>query len=184
MDNPVTSGQSRPSARTHAATVTTRMLVLTSPLLAVGCTWLAAHRTVPAVGIVIPMLAAACAARPDSHIGLIVVLVIGIQWLATVHDQTTPWSAGAAVALTTFHAAMAAATLAPAAAAWTPAMRRRWVRRPVILMAGSAGTWLIVAAVHWHRPARNSVLAVASLVALAGAGLWARDGTIRAGPPD
>ena len=159
-----------------------RLLVLTSPLLAVGCTCLAAHRTVPAAGIVVLLLAAACAARPDSHIGLLVVLVIGTEWLATVHDRTTPWSVGAAVALTVFHASMAAATVAPPAAAWTPAMCRRWVRRPSILMAGSAGTWTVVAAVHSHQLIRGSALVVASLVVLALAGLWARDGTIGAGP--
>ncbi|MEP7113523.1 MAG: hypothetical protein ABI862_09680 [Ilumatobacteraceae bacterium] len=184
MSDQLTSGPSRPWGHALVAAVTMRTLVLTSPLLAVGCTWLAAHRTMPAVGIVLVLLAAACAARPDSHLGLLVVVVIGIQWLATVHNRTTPWSVGAAVALAVFHASMAAATVASPAAPWTRAMCRRWVRRLVILIAGSAGTWLIVSAVNRHRPASGSVLVVASLVALAIAGLWARDGTIRAHPPE
>jgi hypothetical protein len=169
---------SSPLAGACATALVLRALVLASPLLAAGCTWRAAHHTVPIVGVVVAVMAGACALHPDSHLGLLVVLVLGAEWLATVHDQATPWSVGAGVALTMFHASLAAATVAPPAATWTRAMCRRWLRRPLMLILGSAGTWAIVVAVHHLRVAGSAVLLVASVVALVLAALWARKGTL------
>ena len=151
-------------------------------MIAVACTSLAAGHTVPAVNAVILALAFGCVVHPDSHVGLLVVLVVAIQWLATVHDRTTPWSVGAAAALAVFHASMAAASVAPPAATWTRAMCRRWMRRSLAVMVASVGTWAVVAAIHGHHVASSAVLVAASLVAIAIAGLWARDGTLVAGP--
>ena len=90
-----------------------RVLMLTSTVVAVGCTWLAAGHTVLVVDVVIVGLALVCVVLPDSHVGLLVVLVVGVEWLATVHDRTTPWSVGAAASLAVFHASMAAASCRP-----------------------------------------------------------------------
>jgi hypothetical protein len=158
-----------------------RVLILSSTMSAVACTWLAAGHTVPIVNFVIFGLALACVVVPDSHIGLLVVLVVAIEWLATVHDRTTPWSVGAAAALTVFHASMAAASVAPPAARWTRAMCRRWMRRSLAVMVASVGTWAFVAAIHGRLVAGSGVLVAASLAAIAIAGLWARDGTLDAG---
>ena len=127
------------------------------------------------------MLMSPAVVLPDSHLGLLVVLLIGMEWLATVHDRATPWSVGAAVSLAVFHASMAAASVAPPAATWTRAMRRRWMRRSAALMVASAGTWAVVAAISGHHVASSSVLVAASLAAIASAGLWAREGTFDAG---
>jgi hypothetical protein len=159
-----------------------RVLILASTVVAVGCTWLAAGHTVPVVNVVIFGLALACAVAPDSHVGLLVVLVVGVEWLVTVHDRATPWSVGAAVSLAVFHASMAAASVAPPAATWTRAMCRRWMRRSLAVMVASVGTWVVVAASHGHHVASSAVLVAASLVTIAIAGLWARDGTLDAGP--
>jgi hypothetical protein len=159
-----------------------RVLILASTVVAVGCTWLAAGHTVPLVDVVILGLALACVALPDSHIGLLVVVVLGLEWLVTVHNRATPWSVGAAVSLAVFHASMAAASVAPPAATWTRAMCRRWMRQSLAVMVASVGTWAVVAAIHGHHEASSAVLVAASLVAIAIAGLWARDGTLDAGP--
>jgi hypothetical protein len=169
-------------SRARGSGAVLRALMLMSPAVAVGCTWLAAGHTVPVINVVIFGLALLCVVLPDSHFGLLVVLLIGIEWLATVHDRTTPWSIVAAVSLVVFHASMAAASVAPPAATWTRAMRRRWMRRSAALMVASAGTWAVVAAIRGHDVASSAVLVAASLIALASAGLWAREGTFDAGP--
>ena len=170
------------SSRVRGAGLVLRVLILASTVVAVGCTWLAAGHTVPVVNVVIVGLALACAVAPDSHVGLLVVLVVGVEWLVTVHDRATPWSVGAAVSLAVFHASMAAASVAPPAARWTRAMCRRWMRRSLAVMLASVGTWVVVAAIHGHHVASSAMLVAASLVTIAIAGLWARDGTLDAGP--
>jgi hypothetical protein len=172
----------RQLARSRGVAVLLRALVLTGPLVAVGFTSLASDHTIPVINIAVVALAPVCAVLPDSHVGLLVVLLLGVEWLATVHDPTTPWSIGAAVSLTVFHASMAAASVAPPAATWTRAMCRRWVRRCLVVMVASAGTWAVVAAIHGHDVAGSAVLVAVALVALAIAGLWARGVTLDAGP--
>ena len=169
------------STRTYATTMMLPGLVLTSPILAVLCTWLAAHRAVPAVGLLVLVLAGACTWRPDSHVGVLVIVVIAAQWMALVDDHASPWAVGVAVALTLFHTSMAAVTIAPPDAGWTPAMCRRWVRRASVLVAASAGTWGIVVLLDDHRPTAGTALVVASLFALALGGLWARGGQLKGG---
>jgi hypothetical protein len=159
-----------------------RVLILASTVVAVGCTRLAAGHTVLLVNVVIFGLALVCVALPDSHVGLLVVLIVGVEWLATVHDRATPWSVGAAVSLAVFHASMAAAGVAPPTATWTRAMCRRWIRRSLAVMVASVGTWVVVAAIHGHHVASSAVLVAASLATIAVAGLWARAGTLDAGP--
>jgi len=153
--------------------VVVRSLIVLSPLAAIGATWLAAHRTVPAVTAPVLLLSIACAARPASHLGLPVVAGIAIQWIAIVHDHTTPWSIAAAAALAVFHVAQAAATVAPPTATWTPAMRVRWIRRSSILIIASAFTWACVELLNSHTPAASTALLTTALLTLAATGLWA-----------
>ena len=164
-------------SRASGAAVVLRVLVLISAVVAVACTWLAAGHTVPFLNMVIFGLALACVVLPDSHVGVLVVLFVGIEWLATVHDRTTPWSMGVAGALAVFHTSVAAASVAPSAAPWTGAMCRRWVRRSAVVMVASAGTWAIVAVARGHHVASGALLITASLIALATAGLWGREGS-------
>jgi len=161
-----------------------RSLIVLSPLAAVGITWLAADRSLPGVAVLVVLLAGVCATRPGSHLGVLVVAAIAIQWLAIVHNHTTPWSIGAAAALTIFHAAQAAATVAPTTAAWTPAMWRRWSRRAAALFIASAATWIIVALTNAHQPAASTVLLTASLLVLASGAVWAGQGNTRPHTPE
>ena len=171
-----------PLSRVRGVGLMLRVLIPTSTVVAVGCTWLAAGHTVLVVNVVIFGLALACAVAPDSHVGLLVVLVVSVEWLVTVHDQATPWSVGAAASLAVFHASMAAASVAPPLATWTRGMCRRWIRRSLAVMTASVGTWAVVTAVHRRHEASSAVLVAASLVAIAIAGLWARDGTLDGRP--
>jgi len=154
-----------------------RGLVLTSPLVGVACTWLAADRTIIALDVAVVALAIVCAVLPDSHTGSLVVVIVGIEWWATVDDPVSPWLLAAALALTVFHVSMAAATVAPTAARWTPAMSRRWLRRTAVVGAATCVMWAAVAVIGDHRFPGNSLLLAAALVALAVAALWARTGS-------
>jgi len=155
-----------------------RGLVLTSPLVGVACTWLAADRTIIALDVVVVALAIVCAVLPDSHTGSLVVVIVGIEWWATVDDPVSPWLLAAALALTVFHVSMAAATVAPPAARWTPAMSRRWLRRSAVVGAATFVGWAGVALIGDHRVHGNSLLLAAALVTLACAVMWARTGSI------
>ena len=90
-----------------------RVLIGISPMVARACTILAADRTIPIVPFVIVALALACVVLPDSPIGLVVVVLIGIQWWVTVEDSSTPWSIAVAGALAVFHTSLAAASVVP-----------------------------------------------------------------------
>ena len=155
-----------------------RGLVLTSPLVAVACTWLAADRTVPALDVAVAGLAIVCAVLPDSHAGSLVVVLVGIEWWATVDDRVSAWLLAAALALAAFHASMAAATVAPLAARWTPAMSRRWLRRTAVVGGATCIMWAGVALIGDHRVHGNSLLLAAALVTLALGAMWARGGSV------
>ena len=164
--------------RPARSAVVLRSLIVLSPLLAVGTTWLAAGRNLPAVAVLVALLSGACAVRPNSHIGVLVVATVAIEWLTSVHQHTSLWSIGTAAALTVFHTALAAATVAPTTAPWTRAMRLRWTRRAAVLIVACAAVWVVVAIADAHQLAAGSVLWAAALMVLAAGGLWARSGNL------
>lgn len=153
-----------------------RSLVVVSPLSAVGVTWLAAGRARPEVAVLVALLAMASAARPNGHLGLLVVAAVTVQWIAMVDDHATPWSVGCASALMVFHASLAAATVAPPTAAWTPAMARRWCRRAAVLALAGSVTWVLVAIAKSLRPAGTTAVLVAALLVLSVGAVWASSG--------
>jgi hypothetical protein len=156
-----------------------RVLILTAPLMALGATSAAGH-TNPAITLAVLGATMFCILRPDSHLGLLVVLLIGGQWLANVHTPTTPWSLATAAALAVFHAALAAASAIPPAAAWTTAMFVRWTRRTSTVVAASGATWTMLTLIDNVDLAGNPALLTISLLVIAGGGLWARTGTLGA----
>ena len=155
-----------------------RLCILGAPLIAVGATSAAGYTT-SAVNVAVVAAAFVCALAPDSHTGLLVVGLIAIQWTVAVHDTTTPWVLAVAVSISVFHAALAAAIAVPPAARWTRAMVVRWTRRLVALVLASGCTWVVVRLVDTVEVAGSALLVTASLVVLAVAGLWAREGRLR-----
>ncbi len=178
------SATSTPRDQPDISAIVLRSLIVLSALAAIGFTWLAAGRVLPGAVLFVVVLSGACAIRPDSHFGVLIVAAISVEWLTIVHNHTTPWSIGAAAALTVLHTANAAATVAPATAAWTQSMRRRWFRRATTLVAGCAATWTIVAITNSTRAGANPVLLTASLLLLAAGALWARRGNPTAQPSE
>lgn len=157
------------------------LLIVACPLAAVAATWLVAGRTLPLVGILVAVTSIACAVRPASHLGVVVVAVVTIQWVVVVDQRTTAWTLAAAVALVGFHAAMAAATIAPPTAPWSPAVRRRWTRRSLSLAGACAAMWGLVRVVDSLSVASSSILAAAALIVLASGAIWTLHGRLR--PP-
>ncbi len=155
-----------------------RVMIGASALVALGCTMAAADDTLPIVKFVIVVLALVCVVVPDGPIGLLVVVLIGIEWLATVDDVTTPWSIAAAASLTVFHVSLAAASVVPPSATWTRSMCRRWGFRCLIVMALGCFTWAVVAALQDRNAASSEVLLAASVLTLAIAGVWVRSGSL------
>lgn len=161
-----------PLGRGDAAGLAIRGLVLVLPALAVAATWAAAGRGRPFVVLFALGLGVLCARHPDRHAGLVVVATVGIDWWATVDDPVTPWSLVVAALLAVFHAASAAAGVAPPKATWTRAMGRRWLRRTGVLLVAAACAWGVVAALDGRAGRGRSLVLVASLAIIAAAALW------------
>ena len=161
-----------------------RVVIGISPMVALACTILAADRTLPIVPFVVVALALGCVVLPDSPIGLIVVVLIGIQWWVTVENSSTPWSIAVAAALAVFHTSLAAAGVVPPSAAWTSAMIRRWMRRGATLLLAVPVLWLVTVVVQDRATQSSEILLAASILAMVTAAVWARAGTLSGGRPD
>ncbi len=157
-----------------------RMLVLVCPIVALVCTRMAGGRVPTVIEIVVVVATLWCVVVPDSHVGMLVVALIGIGWLVAVDDTTSPWSLVVALVLLVFHVSLAAASIAAPGAVWSQAMRRRWGRRTGVLGLACVAVWLLVAAVNRYDLAASSALVAAALVVAAVAGLWAKDATLSA----
>ena len=150
-----------------------RLCILVMPLVALAAT---AHAgtTAPLLSMILLAMAAACAITPDSHLGLLVLVLLAVHWLAVVDDPGTGWAVMMAVALLMFHVSLAAATVAPPAARWTSAMHRRWGVRTAVVVATAGGTWITARGFAAADATGSAPLLGAALVALVIAGLWVR----------
>ncbi len=153
-----------------------RGLILVSPLAALACTRAATDHPLPVIDVVIVILAIGSVFAPDGPLGALVIMLVAIEWGATVHDRTTFWAVAVAAALAMFHVCLAAATVSPPGARWTSAMCRRWTRRAAVAMGSGVTTWAVLVAIDGYEMPSSAILVAASLVVLALAGLWARDG--------
>ena len=151
-----------------------RLTVVVAPLLVLvaargaGATWSGP------VTVVVLVLALGAALEPDSHIGLVVLAVLGWFWLARVPDPTNLWALVAGWAVLAFHAAAALTATAPAGATRSGTVLGRWLWR--VLAAGGATTlvWLLARAAAGLRPAGQAWLTVAALLLAAAFGLGLR----------
>lgn len=159
--------------RLSAHQVVLRAAVVAGPLLTLGATMAARGSFQPIALMLIGVLAVGCALSPDTHVGLLVVLLLALNWLQTVDDETTPWLLVAAAGVLVLHVSMAAATVAPPAARWDRSMARRWSTRTAVVMAATAGAWATALGVtEWDRRGSAPVL-VAALVSTAWLTWWA-----------
>lgn len=166
----------------RGAALFVRLMVVASALVAAGCLAVLTDSSRPWQWLlIIGVPGVACAALPDSHFGLVVVVGVVAAWLTSVDDLTSPWSLVLGVLLAVFHVSMAAAAAAPGAARWTPTMSRRYLQRVVAASLASAFAWLLVVGAAEYEPS-SPVLAVVGLFVLAVGAVWARAGAVRGRP--
>ncbi len=149
-----------------------RLIIVASPMLALVFINAAADSSVVALDLAIIGLAIVCAVVPDSHLGLLVVALIGVDWLITVPISTTPWVMGAALALALFHTSMAAASVAPLATPLPISRRRSFSRRYAVVAAISLPMWLLTTVAQRTGLDGNSDLLAFTLLLLAIAIVW------------
>jgi len=171
-----------PQPRLHPFRLALHGLGVAGVLVALAATRAAGSDTLLAVEVGIIGLVLLSTAAPDTHLGLLIVLLAGSHWLATVDDVTTPWAMGFATGIALAHTSMAAASVSPPAARWSEAMRRRWARRLLTQIAVIVPTWAVVAILAEIDIGANAVVMAGALLVVAVVGLWARHGALERDP--
>lgn len=151
-----------------------RVLVVVGPLLTLSATMAARGAFQPIALLVIGTMAVGCALAPDSHLGLLVVLLASLNWLQTVNDETTPWLLPATGGLLVLHTAMAAATIAPPAASWPHDLVFRWARRVGVVMVATVVAWLVALGVAEVSLDGHALVLIIAMLSVAGLIWWAR----------
>jgi hypothetical protein len=151
-----------------------RLAVLVAPLSALAAGFASAGGWSLWLSVIVVLCAAYCAARPESHVGLGVVVVLALYWLAAVDDLRTPWTLVAALSVAVLHAAMAAAAVAGPAGRWSSPMRVRWLRRFAALGVLTAVAWALEVALAGAQLRGTMVVLLAAMVALTALALLLR----------
>ena len=163
----------RSLGRLRGGGLVARTGVLLGPIIFCASVYAASGEVVRPLAIAIGLMTVVCVVHPDSHAGLVVVVLLGVQWLRAVDEQATPWLLGAVTGLALLHTCLAAATVAPPSARWSTAMTRRWVTRSCVLLATGAAAWAATALADGSRPSGNAVVITAALALSAAGGMWA-----------
>lgn len=153
--------------RASGTTAALRWLALPGGAIAMAATAAAGDRLIPVVAAAAVVLVFWSAVEPDGHVPLLAVLCLGVQWVVVVDDPVTPFAVLAAAGIAVVHVAAAAGGVAPSAARWTAAMRRRWLRRSLLVAPAGAVTWLVVWLLDGADVPASSALVGAALAALA-----------------
>jgi hypothetical protein len=136
------------------------------------------------------LIAGACtvAVRPDTHLGLGVLVAFGWYWLAHVDgdDDRSPWVLLAAAGLLLFHLAASAAALGPPETELPRPLLVAWARRSAPILGAGVALWLVTAGLRRADLHSNAALTTAALLIVV-AGAWiglARSGPSDPAPPD
>lgn len=126
-------------------------------------------RVVPAVIVIVVLLATISAVQPGSQTGTLVIGVVLWQWLAMVDDITTAWSIGVALALLSFHSATALMAVTPHTAAVDRRVLLLWLRRCVIVAAATVAIWSLAHVLESREGGGSVILTLLALVAVTAA---------------
>jgi hypothetical protein len=151
-----------------------RALVLVGPMLAATATMAAHGGFQPIALVVVAVLTIGCAIWPDTHVGLLTILLIAINWIQSVEDVTTPWVVVAASGLLVFHTAMAASTIAPPAARWDRPLVALWVERSAVVIASTAATWAVSVGIDRVDVGASAPALIAALALVSAIAWWTR----------
>ena len=151
-----------------------RLLAVVAPCVALIAAGVASGRWWPVWTVVVVGLAAASAIRPDAHTGLLVPLIVGWLWLVAVDDPGTPWLAGAAVCLLTFHAVLALLASLPVGGAFPVAILVRELGRVGVVAVATFAMWGLVVVLDRRDAAGDGLLTGLALAIVTGAAVVIR----------
>jgi hypothetical protein len=117
--------------------------------------------------VVLCILSAASALRPDLHTGAVIIVVIWWNWIGTVEDVLTPWLLVVSIAVLLFHATTALMATVPPAAIIPRSVLLRWGARTALVAGAAAGVWLVAVAFDSRAWRGNGALAWVALAAIA-----------------
>ncbi|NIR36717.1 MAG: hypothetical protein GWO22_12215 [Actinobacteria bacterium] len=160
-----------------------RALVVAGAAIALGATRAAGGGTVLTLEVGIIGLAVLAAISPDTHLGVLTLLLAGAHWAGTVGDAVSPWTMGFAAGIALTHTSLAFASMAPPGARWSAVPVRRWSRRLLMQIVVIVPTWATVAAIAEIDIGASALVMAGALLVVAAGGLWARHGTLQRNPP-
>lgn len=147
-----------------------RALIMLTALLAVMAQQRAAPGAVLWPALIVLVLAAFTALRPDSPRGAFFLTAYAVLWLLSVPDETTLWALFAAWHLLAFHAAVAFASSGPAGQLPDPMSVRRWLVDAGLVALATWAVWLLAA---WlHESTRSSEMLVGATLLLVVGLIW------------
>lgn len=128
----------------------------------------------PAGLFIVTVLAVASAVRPDTHMGLVLVVVIVWHWLATVDGVGGPWLPLAAVCLLVHHAVIALSASTPIGGVLPTVIVLRWVGRTALVASATVGMWAVVAVFDSRDTPGNALLTALALTIVTGGAVMIR----------
>lgn len=161
------------SRRTIAWQATVRGAIVVSALVALVAADRSADSTLPRFMLLLILaLSVILALYPDSHVGLVIIGIVGYYWAVRANDRAGVWTLIGALAFTVFHSASALATVMPWRGAGNRAIVLRWLRRSTIVGVSATLAWGLSALMVAAEPSTNAVLSGVALVVV-GFGIWA-----------
>ncbi len=179
MNGLATLGYRATLRRSSPHVVVLRLLAFVAPLVVLGATMAALGAVQPVACFVFGVLALACALSRDAHVGMLTMLLLGLNWVQTVDDPTTPWVLLAAAGLVLVHASMAAITVAPPSARWRTDRVGVWAWRSLAAAATAIPVWLLARAIEGRGWSGNAPTLTAALVLVAVGAAWLRRSGVR-----
>lgn len=128
--------------------------------------------------VVVTILAAASAFRPDSHTGIVVIVIVAAHWLATVDRSESPWLPVASVCLLTYHAVTAMTATFPAGGNVPSETIGRWVLRTAVGGGFTVALWALVVFLGRREAPGNGLLTALALAIVAGAAIMIRSRSV------
>lgn len=154
--------------------VAARLVVLLGPLVALLAAAPAGDPPAPWVWVLAVAASTAWAARPDSDVGVLALLLVVVWWALVPGDALHPSVLVAAVAVVAAHVAAVLADAAPAPTPLDPRVVRRWVGRGAVVLVPVPVLWTLARALEgqgappglWPAALLAVLLVLAALVAV------------------
>jgi hypothetical protein len=167
-----TQGRVAALRRSSRHVLALRLVAFAAPVVVVSATMAARGAGQPVALVVFVLAGLACASSSDSHVGLVTMLLLALNWVQTVNDATTPWVLVAAAGMVLLHSSLAALTVAPPSARWPGPPARRWIRRSVLVWGAAVPVWLLSQRWAEWSPDGSATVLVLGLLASVTGGAW------------